>query len=90
MSRGRGKIARENGICYQCYHRPAENGIGMCSSCQEVGKERHRRNRQKRIKERLCTRCGAPLEEGEYRTCVNCSHFSTKYLYGGIFLNAKN
>lgn len=76
------------GLCRDCPN-PAIPGKILCAKCRnkrnENSKKYMRKIRERYIIEHRCTRCGAPLEADEKRTCFNCRHKATKYKHGGIY-----
>lgn len=65
------------GTCIKC-NQLAINGTQLCEKHllyyrARVAKK-YKREQQYRIEHRLCSRCRVPLEDGEGRTCMNCSN----------------
>ena len=77
------------GLCVDCCTNYAVSGKRCCKECQakhrvwsrltnEKYRQIYRDNRQ-------CTRCSAPLEEGEKQMCFNCRHNATGSMKGVNF-----
>src|SRR5574343_946652 len=77
-----------SGRCVSCTNA-ASKGSVYCDHHRQYNREKSARHNKKRlqryIKEHRCTRCSAPLEENEGRTCMNCNDPETKYRNGGIY-----
>lgn len=64
------------GLCLNC-PQPARYNRLLCGECAAkqliVDKRNAPKIRARRIEERKCVRCGAPLLETENLTCNNCA-----------------
>lgn len=71
---------RENRLYYirqgRCPHcggqRPIAPGHKSCEACMEKERQRKREEREFRLANGLCTRCGRPRDDERYNTCERC------------------
>ena len=65
-----------NGLCREC-SEVVVPGKGMCMKHLETYRVRQSKLVERRRKNRLCTRCGAPLDDEidiGHVVCFNCRH----------------
>lgn len=61
------------GRCPNCGgQRPIAPGHKSCAECMEKERQRKREEREFRLANGLCTRCGRPRDDERYNTCERC------------------